>query len=49
MLAACPAPGMTICRELLAAGKTSGVGGYYLIPPFGRVELALELIREIRN
>ncbi len=41
--------GMAICRELLAAGKAAGVGGYYLIPPFGRVELAQELIEEIRG
>jgi homocysteine S-methyltransferase len=40
--------GMAICRELLMAGKAAGVGGYYLIPPFGRVELALELIEAIR-
>ena len=36
--------GMAICRELLEEGKRLGVGGYYLIPPFGRVELAEELI-----
>jgi methionine synthase / methylenetetrahydrofolate reductase(NADPH) len=41
--------GMEICRELLSAGKAAGVGGYYLIPPFGRVELALELIVAIRS
>jgi homocysteine S-methyltransferase len=41
--------GMAICRELLTAGKTAGVGGYYLMPPFGRVELALELIEAIRS
>jgi len=41
--------GMEICRELLEAGKKAGVGGYYLIPPFGRVELALELIEAIRG
>jgi homocysteine S-methyltransferase len=41
--------GMAICRELLTAGKAAGVGGYYLIPPFGRVELAQELIEAIRS
>jgi homocysteine S-methyltransferase len=41
--------GMVICRELLEAGKQLGVGGYYLIPPFGRIELAEELIRTIRG
>lgn len=41
--------GMAVCRELLTAGKAAGVGGYYLIPPFGRVELALELIEAIRS
>jgi homocysteine S-methyltransferase len=41
--------GMAVCRELLTAGKTAGVGGYYLMPPFGRVELALELIEAIRS
>jgi len=41
--------GMAICRELLAASQAAGVGGYYLIPPFGRVELALELIEAIRS
>jgi homocysteine S-methyltransferase len=40
--------GMAICGELLSEGKRLGVGGYYLIPPFGRVELALELIAEIQ-
>ncbi|MCM2264749.1 MAG: bifunctional homocysteine S-methyltransferase/methylenetetrahydrofolate reductase [Desulfuromonadales bacterium] len=41
--------GMAICRELLNEGKQQGVGGYYLIPPFGRVELAQELIAAIRG
>ena len=41
--------GMAICLELLEKGKKLGVGGYYLIPPFGRVELAEELIRAIRS
>jgi homocysteine S-methyltransferase len=41
--------GMAICRELLVVGKQLGVGGYYLIPPFGKVELARELIGAIRG
>ena len=41
--------GMAICRELLEEGQKLGAGGYYLIPPFGRVELAEELIRTIRG
>jgi homocysteine S-methyltransferase len=41
--------GMAICRELVAEGNRFGVGGYYLIPPFGRVELAEELIAAIRG
>ena len=41
--------GMEICRELLETGKALGVGGYYLIPPFGKVDLALELIAAIRG
>ncbi|TLM65469.1 MAG: bifunctional homocysteine S-methyltransferase/methylenetetrahydrofolate reductase [Deltaproteobacteria bacterium] len=41
--------GMAICRDLLTEGKRLGVGGYYLIPPFGKVELALELIGAIRG
>ena len=39
--------GLAIARELIAsAGKA---GGFYLIPPFGRVELALDLIDFIRH
>jgi homocysteine S-methyltransferase len=41
--------GMAICRELVLAARQLGVGGYYLIPPFGRVELALELLEIIRG
>jgi homocysteine S-methyltransferase len=41
--------GMDICRELLYEGEKLGFGGYYLIPPFGRVETALELIAAIRG
>jgi homocysteine S-methyltransferase len=40
--------GMAIARELVAAGRGK-VGGWYLMPPFGKVELALELLREIRR
>jgi len=40
--------GIAIARELIEAGR-GVVGGYYLIPPFGRVELALELIDFIRS
>jgi homocysteine S-methyltransferase len=41
--------GIAICRELLVEGKRQGVGGYYLIPPFGKVEPVLELIGAIRG
>ncbi len=40
--------GMAIARELIAAGR-GRCGGYYLMPPFGRVELALELMEFIRR
>ncbi len=40
--------GMAICRELVQTASDLGVGGYYLIPPFGRVALALELFEVIR-
>ena len=40
--------GMAIARELVAAGRGK-VGGYYLMPPFGKVELALELMDFIRR
>ena len=40
--------GMAIARELLLAGRGK-VGGWYLMPPFGKVELALELIGIIRR
>ena len=39
--------GMAVARELVAAGR-GRAGGYYLMPPFGRVELALELLEAIR-
>jgi homocysteine S-methyltransferase len=41
--------GMAICRELVRAARTLGVGGYYLIPPFGKVDLAVELLDVIRE
>jgi homocysteine S-methyltransferase len=40
--------GMTVARELVEAGRGK-VGGWYLMPPFGKVELALELIEVIRE
>ncbi|OEU62504.1 MAG: bifunctional homocysteine S-methyltransferase/methylenetetrahydrofolate reductase [Desulfuromonadales bacterium C00003094] len=40
--------GMTIARELIDAGRQAA-GGYTLMPPFGKVELALELLRYIRG
>ncbi|WP_432821811.1 bifunctional homocysteine S-methyltransferase/methylenetetrahydrofolate reductase [Trichloromonas sp.] len=40
--------GMSIARELVEAGRGK-VGGYYLMPPFGKVELALELMEFIRR
>jgi homocysteine S-methyltransferase len=35
--------GLAIAREFITATFTAA-GGYYLIPPFGKYELALELI-----
>lgn len=43
------AEGMAIARELIEAAKTVGLGGYYLIPPFGKVELAVALVTLIRR
>ena len=40
--------GMAVARELVEAGR-GRVGGWYLMPPFGKVELALELIAAIRR
>ncbi|BCA80928.1 bifunctional homocysteine S-methyltransferase/methylenetetrahydrofolate reductase [Desulfuromonas sp. AOP6] len=40
--------GMNIAGELIAWGRGK-VGGYYLMPPFGRVELAMELLKKIRS
>lgn len=39
--------GLAIARELIEAGQ-GRVGGWYLMPPFGKVEIALELLRTIR-
>jgi hypothetical protein len=41
--------GLAIARELIAAGMAAGRGGYYLIPPFGKVDLAIGLIKMIRQ
>ncbi len=40
--------GMAIAREMIDAGK-GRVRGFYLMPPFGKVELALELVGYIRK
>jgi len=40
--------GLAIAAELVAYGQTR-VGGYYLMPPFGRIDLALELAAIIRK
>ena len=40
--------GMSLARELITAGAVKG-GGFYLMPPFGKVELALELFDFIQN
>lgn len=40
--------GMAIARELIEAGR-GRCGGYYLMPPFGKVELALELMEFIHR
>jgi len=40
--------GMSIAVELIEGGKGK-VGGWYLMPPFGKVKLALDLMREIRK
>ncbi|AMV71054.1 bifunctional homocysteine S-methyltransferase/methylenetetrahydrofolate reductase [Desulfuromonas carbonis] len=41
------AAGMAIAEELITAGE-GRVAGWYLMPPFGKVELALGLLRRIR-
>lgn len=43
------AEGMEIALELVAAGRRVGLGGYYLIPPFGKVGLAVKLSEAIRR
>jgi homocysteine S-methyltransferase len=40
--------GLAVARELVAAGRGK-VGGWYLMPPFGKVDLALELMAVIRR
>jgi homocysteine S-methyltransferase len=40
--------GMAIARELIDAGR-GRAGGFYLMPPFGKVELAVRLIGVIRE
>jgi homocysteine S-methyltransferase len=40
--------GLAIAKEFIDA-TFSSVGGYYLIPPFGRYELAMELITHIQQ
>jgi len=40
--------GLAIAKEFIDA-TIGAVGGYYLIPPFGKYELAVELIRHIQQ
>jgi homocysteine S-methyltransferase len=40
--------GLAIAREFIDAVKDR-VGGFYLIPPFGRYEIAVELVRYIKK
>lgn len=40
--------GMAIAREIIAAAR-GRVRGFYLMPPFGKVDLALELVDFIRH
>ncbi len=40
--------GLAIAREFIDAAR-SRVGGFYLIPPFGRFEIAVELVRHIKG
>ena len=42
------AMGLAIAKEFIDATITT-TGGYYLMPPFGKVELALELIQHIKE
>ena len=40
--------GMEIAGELLERARNLGFNGYYLMPPFGKVELATKMMRLIR-
>lgn len=40
--------GLEIAREFIAAAR-GRVGGFYVIPPFGRFEIAVELVRFIKE
>jgi homocysteine S-methyltransferase len=40
--------GLKIARELIEVGLENGVKGFYLIPPFGKVEILPELIVRIK-
>ena len=40
--------GLAIAREFIA-GVRDRVGGFYLIPPFGKYEIAAELITFIKG
>jgi hypothetical protein len=40
---------MAIALELVEAGKRAGLGGYYLIPPFGKVALTVRIIAVLRQ
>jgi homocysteine S-methyltransferase len=42
------AEGLAIAREFIDA-TIGAVGGYYLIPPFGKYEMAIELIKHIQQ
>ncbi len=41
--------GMEIAKDLVKHAKGLGFGGFYLIPPFGKIELAAAIIEEIRQ
>jgi homocysteine S-methyltransferase len=43
------ATGMSIAQELICRAKDLGFTGFYLMPPFGKVELAVELMQMIRR
>jgi homocysteine S-methyltransferase len=40
--------GLAIAREFIAQVKDR-VGGFYIIPPFGKYEIAVELIKFIKG